>query len=87
MGLWPNVGATPEYAETSGQSIGWSGDLAKMLLAFDGDAWTSLLPNAAGAAVQFNRTSGQGNGGGTAEAAIRGVLVSIMNWPAGNLLP
>ncbi|MBL0180250.1 MAG: serine hydrolase [Gemmatimonadetes bacterium] len=50
-----------------------------------GDSWISLFPNGAGIAVQFNLTRGQGNGGGTAEAAIRTVFGSITTWPAFDL--
>ncbi|MDX2263074.1 MAG: serine hydrolase [Gemmatimonadales bacterium] len=140
VGLWPNVGAAQEYAEASGQWIGSSMDLARVLAALDGnatrpdllsaatlttmwtrpaalfpgsnfyyslgwenvpvtggfarehpggqdggDSWISLFPNGAGIAVQFNLTRGQGNGGGTADAAIRGVLGTITNWPAFDL--
>lgn|GEM_PF-1158512 len=135
VGTWPNVGAAQEYAEASGQWIGSSVDLARVLAAVDGnatradilsasslatmwtrpttfpgtgyyyalgwestavaggfarehpggqdggDAWVSLFPSNAGIAVQFNLTRGQGNGGGTAEAAIRQVFGSITSWP------
>ena len=50
-----------------------------------GDSWISLFPNGAGIAVQFNLTRGQGNGGGTAEGAIRSVFGSITTWPAFDL--
>jgi len=140
VGSWPNVAAAQEYAEASGQWIGSSMDLARVLAALDGeatrpdllssatlttmwsrptvlfpgagnyyslgwenvavaggfarehpggadggDAWVSLSPNGAGIAVLFNLTRGQGNGGGTAEAAIRGVFNSITTWPAFDL--
>jgi len=140
VGIWPNVGAAQEYAEASGQWIGSSVDLARVLAALDGnatrpdilsaatvmtmwsrstvlfpgsgyyyslgwenhavaggfarehvggqdggDAWFSLFPNGAGVAVQFNLTRGQGNGGSTAEAAIRSVFGSITTWPAFDL--
>jgi len=142
VGTWPNVGAAQEYAEASGQWIGTSVDLVRVLAAVDGettrpdllsastlatmwtrsaalfpgtgyfyslgwenhpatggfarehvggadggDAWISLLPNAAGIAVQFNLTRGQGNGGGTAAEAMRGVLARVTTWPTGNLFP
>ncbi len=140
VGIWPNVGAAQEYAEASGQWIGSSVDLARVLAALDGnttrpdllsaptlatmwsrstvlfpgsgyyyslgwenhavaggfarehvggqdggDAWFSLFPNGAGVAVQFNLTRGQGNGGSTAEAAIRTAFGSITTWPAFDL--